>query len=93
VESAPPYYNMKCDMVEDGLTEQTSEGNPGGGGWLRGLTQHYHVTGVVSGETGNLVVKAGVKENVEEGPMMANTELLEAWVSSGKANSVTGKTN
>jgi hypothetical protein len=40
-----------------------------------------------------LVVKAGVKENVEEGPMMANTELLEAWVSSGKANSVTGKTN
>jgi hypothetical protein len=31
VESAPPYYNMKCDMVEDGLTEQTSEGNPGGG--------------------------------------------------------------
>jgi hypothetical protein len=39
------------------------------------------------GEIGNLVVKVDVKENVEEGPMMANTELLEAWVSSGKANS------
>jgi hypothetical protein len=29
------------------------------------------------------VMKVNVKENVEEGPMMANTELLEAWVSSG----------
>jgi hypothetical protein len=37
---------------------------------------------------GNLVVKVGVKENVEEGLMMANTELLEAWISLGKANSV-----
>jgi hypothetical protein len=45
------------------------------------------------GEMGNLVVKVDVKENVEEGPMMANTELLEAWISSGKANSVSGKTN
>jgi hypothetical protein len=26
-----------------------------------------------------LVVKVDVKENVEAGPMMANTELLEAW--------------
>jgi hypothetical protein len=34
----------------------------------------------MSGETGNLVVKVDMKENVEEGPMMANTELLEAWV-------------
>jgi hypothetical protein len=34
-----------------------------------------------------------VKENVEEGPMMVNTKLLEAWVSSGKANSVSGKAN
>jgi hypothetical protein len=34
----------------------------------------------MSGETGNLVVKVDVKENVEEGPMMANTDLLEAWV-------------
>jgi hypothetical protein len=25
--------------------------------------------------------------------MMANTEVLEAWVSSGKANSVSGKAN
>jgi hypothetical protein len=42
---------------------------------------------------GNLVVKVNVKENVEEGPMMANTELLEAWISSGKANSVSSKAN
>jgi hypothetical protein len=47
----------------------------------------------MSGETGNLVVKVDVKENVEEGPMMANIELLEAWISSGKANSVSGKAN
>jgi hypothetical protein len=32
----------------------------------------------MSGEIGNLVVKVDVKENVGEGPMMANTELLEA---------------
>jgi hypothetical protein len=38
---------------------------------------------VMSGETGNLVVKVNVKENVEEGPMMANIELLGAWISSG----------
>jgi hypothetical protein len=30
---------------------------------------------------------------VEEGPMMANTELREGWISSGKANSVSGKAN
>jgi hypothetical protein len=47
----------------------------------------------MSGEMGNLVVKVDVKENVEEGLMMANTELLEAWISSGKANSVSGKAN
>jgi hypothetical protein len=47
----------------------------------------------MSRETGNLVVKVNMKENVEEGPMMTNTELLEAWVSSGKANSVSDKTN
>jgi hypothetical protein len=40
-------------------------------------------------ETGNFVVKVDVKENVGEGSMMVNTELLEAWVSSGKANQVT----
>jgi hypothetical protein len=40
----------------------------------------------MSGEMGNLVVKINVKENVGEGPMMANTELLEPLVSSGKAN-------
>jgi hypothetical protein len=45
------------------------------------------------GEMGNLVVKVGVKENVEEVPMMANTDLLKAWISSGKANSVFGKAN
>jgi hypothetical protein len=47
----------------------------------------------MSRETGNLVVKIDVKENVEEGPMMANTELLQAWISSGKENSVSGKAN
>jgi hypothetical protein len=57
------------------------------------LTQCYRVTRVMSEEMGNLVVKVDVKENVEEGLMMANTELLEAWISSGKANSVSGKAN
>jgi hypothetical protein len=47
----------------------------------------------MSRETGNLVVKVDVKENVEEGPMMANTELLEAWISPGKANLVSDKAN
>jgi hypothetical protein len=42
---------------------------------------------------GNLVVKVDMEENMEEGPMMANTELLEAWVSSGKANSISSKAN
>jgi hypothetical protein len=42
----------------------------------------------MSGEMGNLVVKVDVKENMQDGPMMANTELLEAWISLGKANSV-----
>jgi hypothetical protein len=32
----------------------------------------------MSREMGNLVVKVDVNDNVEEGPMMANTELLEA---------------
>jgi hypothetical protein len=45
----------------------------------------------MSGEMGNLVVEINVKENVDEGLMMANTELLEAWISSGKANSVSDK--
>jgi hypothetical protein len=45
----------------------------------------------MSGETDNLVVKVNMKKSVEEGPMMASTELLEAWVSSGKADSVLGK--
>jgi hypothetical protein len=45
------------------------------------------------GETGNLVVKVDVKENVEEGMMMANIGLLEAWVSSGKTDTVSGKVN
>jgi hypothetical protein len=47
----------------------------------------------MSGEMGNLVVKVDVKENMEEGSMMANTELLEAWISLGKANSVSSKAN
>jgi hypothetical protein len=36
----------------------------------------------MSGETGNLVMKVDMKENMEEGPMMANSELLEALISS-----------
>jgi hypothetical protein len=47
----------------------------------------------MSGEMDNLVVKVNMKENVEEGLMVANTELLEAWISSGKANSISGKAN
>jgi uncharacterized protein YggU (UPF0235/DUF167 family) len=47
---------------------------------VRRLTQRYHVTRVMSRETGNMVMKVDVKENVEEGPMKANTGLLEAWV-------------
>jgi hypothetical protein len=35
----------------------------------------------------------GVKGNVAEGLMMANTELLEVWLSLGKANSISGKAN
>jgi hypothetical protein len=80
-------YTTKCDTMEDGLTECASEGNPGG---LR-LTRCYHVTQVMSVKMGNLVMKVDMKENVEEEPMMANTELLEAWISSGKANSVSDK--
>jgi hypothetical protein len=47
----------------------------------------------MSGEMGNLVVKVDVRKNMEDRPMMANTELLEAWISSGKANSMFGKAN
>jgi hypothetical protein len=47
----------------------------------------------MSGETGNLVVKVNVKKSVEEGPMMASAELLEAWVSLGKADAVSDKAN
>jgi hypothetical protein len=47
----------------------------------------------MSGEMGNLMVKVNMKENVEEGPMMANTKFLEVWVSTGKANSVSSKAN
>jgi hypothetical protein len=43
------------------------------------------------GETGNLVVKVNMTKSVEEGPMMASTDLLEAWVSSSKADLVSGK--
>jgi hypothetical protein len=47
----------------------------------------------MSGETGNLVVKVNLKKDVEEGLMMASAELLEAWVSSGKTDSVSDKAN
>jgi hypothetical protein len=47
----------------------------------------------MSGETGNLVVKVNMKKNVKEEPMMGSAELLEAWVSSGKTDSVSNKAN
>jgi hypothetical protein len=47
----------------------------------------------MSDEIGNLVVKVNVKKNVEEGPMMASAELLEALVSSSKADSVSNMAN
>jgi hypothetical protein len=47
----------------------------------------------MSGETGNLVGKVNMKKNMEEGPMMASAELLVAWVSSGKAYSISDKAN
>jgi hypothetical protein len=65
--------------MEDGLVEHASKGNLGGGG-RRKLTRQYHVTRVMSEEMSNLVVKVDGKENVGEGLMMANIELLEAWV-------------
>jgi hypothetical protein len=45
----------------------------------------------MSGETSNLVVKVDVKENMGEGTMMATTKLLEACISLGKVDSVSGK--
>jgi hypothetical protein len=42
---------------------------------------------------GNLVVKVNLKKNVEEEPIMAGAELLEAWVSSDKVDSVSDKAN
>jgi hypothetical protein len=47
----------------------------------------------MSGQTGNLVVKVNMKKNMEEGPMMASAKLLEVWVSSDKADSVSDKAN
>jgi hypothetical protein len=47
----------------------------------------------MSGEMGNLVVEIDVKKNVEQGPMVANTELLEACISLSKSNSVSGRAN
>jgi hypothetical protein len=41
---------------------------------------------------GNLV-KVNTKKNVEEGSIMANAELLEAWVNSCPADSVSDKVN
>jgi hypothetical protein len=47
----------------------------------------------MSGEMGNFMVKVDMKENVEEGPMMANSELLGDWISSGKTNLVFDNAN
>jgi hypothetical protein len=49
--------------------------------------------GNVAVVTGNVVVKVNMKKNMEEGPIMASVTLLEAWVSSGKADSVLDKAN
>jgi hypothetical protein len=83
-------YTTKCDTVEDGLMGHALEVNPE---WIRRLTRCYCVTRVMSGGTGNLVVNFNVKKNVEEGLMMVSAELLEAWVRSGKAYSVSDKAN
>jgi hypothetical protein len=45
------------------------------------------------GEMGNLVVKVNVKKYVEEAPMLVSAELLMAWISTGKADSVSDKAN
>jgi hypothetical protein len=47
----------------------------------------------MSGGTGNVVVKVNTKKNMEEGPIMASAELLEAWVRSGKVDLVSDKAN
>jgi hypothetical protein len=47
----------------------------------------------MSGEMGDLVKKINVKKSVEEGLMMASTELLVAWVSAGKADLISGMAN
>jgi hypothetical protein len=47
----------------------------------------------MSGGTGNVVVKVNTKKNMEEGPIMASAELLEAWVRSGKVDLVLDKAN
>jgi hypothetical protein len=47
----------------------------------------------MSREIGNLVIKVNMKKNVEERPIMTSVELLEAWVSSDKANSNSDKAN
>jgi hypothetical protein len=39
------------------------------------------------------MVKVDANENMKKGPMMANIELLEVWVSSVEANSVSEKAN
>jgi hypothetical protein len=39
------------------------------------------------------MVENDMKKNVEKVSMMANTELIEAWISSGKASSVSGRAN
>jgi hypothetical protein len=47
----------------------------------------------MSREISNLVVKVNVKKNMKEKSMMANAELLEPWISSGKTDSVSDKEN
>jgi hypothetical protein len=49
-------------MVVDGLMGLVLEGNSG---WIKRPTRHYCVTQVMSGGTGNLIVKVNVKKDVE----------------------------
>jgi hypothetical protein len=57
------------------------------------LARRYCATRVMSGGMGNLVIKVNMKKNVEDGQIMDSAELFEAWVSSGKVDSVSDKAN
>jgi hypothetical protein len=80
-------YTTKCDTVEDDLMEHASEGNPGG----------KEANPMLSCNPGNvkryeqLGGEGRREEKCRERTDDANIGLLEAWVSSGKVNSVSDK--